>query len=340
MPPRADLLSPRFRPNAALRAVRRGHRVLRAGDRGVAVRLVQEALLDLGYPLPAFGADGDFGAETVSAVRAFQRAQRLRVDGAVGRGTLGTLDAFDARQHTIGEALALLTVRPDAHPERAAWLLSAHAHGFVQFKFNARRDLTALAAGRSVGAADPTRRNGLGTLRVMCAVVRGPITRWIDAGAHGALPTVTLGSFITASSGAVRARRHGRGLAIDINDLRFTATARDVVALLEDLPRGNYGIGLPYQGPFFPGHRRLAVLKRTSRTGRIRRGLKKWRSHVWRSTRDSHLQEWVDEIEEAGRAYSLVGSRALRAFIERRTRAGSRFVIFPDNPNHLHIDVR
>ena len=70
---------------------------MESGDKGPAVEKVQQALLDLGFPMPKFGADGDFGSETRDAVKAFQRAQRrdvpgFDVDGRVGFGTIDRLD--------------------------------------------------------------------------------------------------------------------------------------------------------------------------------------------------------------------------------------------------------
>lgn len=48
---------------------------LRKGNRGAQVKLLQQNLLALGYKLPKYGADSDFGDETRSAVLAFQRNQ-------------------------------------------------------------------------------------------------------------------------------------------------------------------------------------------------------------------------------------------------------------------------
>lgn len=48
---------------------------LRKGNRGAQVKLLQQNLLALGYKLPKYGADADFGDETRSAVLAFQRNQ-------------------------------------------------------------------------------------------------------------------------------------------------------------------------------------------------------------------------------------------------------------------------
>lgn len=55
-----------------------------------AVKAVQTRLRDLGYYREAI--DGDFGPITLAAVKAFQTAQRLEVDGVVGPITAGRLD--------------------------------------------------------------------------------------------------------------------------------------------------------------------------------------------------------------------------------------------------------
>ena len=58
--------------------------VLRNGDRGSSVELLQESLNALGFDSGA--ADGIFGDRTEGAVRAFQRSRGLGVDGVAGRG--------------------------------------------------------------------------------------------------------------------------------------------------------------------------------------------------------------------------------------------------------------
>ena len=60
---------------------------LRKGDKGADVANVQKLLMQAGYALPKFGADGDFGDECLSAVKAFQRDKKLTVDGIVGAKT-------------------------------------------------------------------------------------------------------------------------------------------------------------------------------------------------------------------------------------------------------------
>lgn len=61
-----------------------GSRLLRKGMEGGDVKTLQELLMQLGYALPKYGADGDFGSETLEAVKAFQKAEGLEVDGKYG----------------------------------------------------------------------------------------------------------------------------------------------------------------------------------------------------------------------------------------------------------------
>lgn len=68
------------------------HRVLRRGDRGPQVELLQRALTDAGHRLEP---DGQFGPATERAVRAFQRQASLVVDGLAGPKTLAALDSVD-----------------------------------------------------------------------------------------------------------------------------------------------------------------------------------------------------------------------------------------------------
>ena len=91
-----DLTATRFARNTVLEAVFDNQQVLRNGDKGTAVRLVQESLLAQGYVLPAHGADGDFGAETEAAVRLFQvDTGAVTLDGEIGPETMQLLDLHD-----------------------------------------------------------------------------------------------------------------------------------------------------------------------------------------------------------------------------------------------------
>lgn len=88
-----DLRSPRFAGDEVLEACYDNERVIQRGDSGSAVMKIQEALIVLGIPVPGTGANGTFGGETELAVRSYQEARGLKVDGVVGSVTIGSLDA-------------------------------------------------------------------------------------------------------------------------------------------------------------------------------------------------------------------------------------------------------
>ena len=73
-------------------------KTIRKGDKGAEVKELQEKLIRLGYALPKYGADGDFGKETESAVKAFQTDNGLKADGIVGEKTLAAIDGAKPMQ--------------------------------------------------------------------------------------------------------------------------------------------------------------------------------------------------------------------------------------------------
>ena len=68
------------------------HKTLRRGSKGPEVREMQQLLLIHGEALPRYGVDGDFGRETEAAVKNFQMAHGLVVDGICGPKTWAELD--------------------------------------------------------------------------------------------------------------------------------------------------------------------------------------------------------------------------------------------------------
>jgi peptidoglycan hydrolase-like protein with peptidoglycan-binding domain len=62
------------------------------------VAQLQEALIELGYL--SGKADGNYGTKTVDAVRAFQKANGLTVDGAAGEQTQKALYGGNAKKST------------------------------------------------------------------------------------------------------------------------------------------------------------------------------------------------------------------------------------------------
>ena len=71
---------------------------LKKGCKGSAVRKLQEKLLERGYKLPRYGADGDYGNETVAAVKAFQKDWGLKVDGIAGPETQKMLQSTETKE--------------------------------------------------------------------------------------------------------------------------------------------------------------------------------------------------------------------------------------------------
>jgi Putative peptidoglycan binding domain len=90
----SDLTSPRFNLIEDLEAAFDAERSVKLNDTGRGVQAIQQALYDIGFSLPAHGADGHFGTETRDAVKAFQRANPpLAETGEVDQATMTKLNA-------------------------------------------------------------------------------------------------------------------------------------------------------------------------------------------------------------------------------------------------------
>jgi hypothetical protein len=90
-----NLQSERFAGNDRLENIFDGkqEQFLRFGSNGDAVAKVQQTLIELGFPLPKFGADGEYGSETGSAVSKFKVQNGISPsDPVVGPKTIGALD--------------------------------------------------------------------------------------------------------------------------------------------------------------------------------------------------------------------------------------------------------
>ena len=112
--------------------------VVKRGDRGDAVRKVQEAL--------GVGVDGVFGPVTERAVKRFQRSHSLLVDGIVGpqtRGALG-LRAFSSRGVVRLPSLPRILVRIaecESGGDPTALSPSGRYRGKYQFRMSTWREL-------------------------------------------------------------------------------------------------------------------------------------------------------------------------------------------------------
>lgn len=89
--------------------------VLKKGDEGEAVRLMQTYLEKLGYDLGSSGIDGDFGSKTETALKAFQRDHDLKTDGEFGKKShaalMAAIDVLDDVPQVPSASAGDLTVR-------------------------------------------------------------------------------------------------------------------------------------------------------------------------------------------------------------------------------------
>lgn len=74
---------------------------LRKGSTGEYVTLLQTKLIQMGYDLSPYGADGKFGNKTFEAVKAFQRDHGLSVDGVVGVNTWTAIDSGQTASYKV-----------------------------------------------------------------------------------------------------------------------------------------------------------------------------------------------------------------------------------------------
>ena len=78
-----------------------GADVLKKGDEGEAVKLMQDYLDQLGYDLGPRGVDGDFGSKTESALKSFQQDNGLKSDGEYGEKSHAALMAAIEAKNNI-----------------------------------------------------------------------------------------------------------------------------------------------------------------------------------------------------------------------------------------------
>jgi peptidoglycan hydrolase-like protein with peptidoglycan-binding domain len=114
--------------------------MLKKGSTDPAVRDLQEALKALGYdPGPI---DGTFGSATETAVKAFQQAKGITVDGVVGKVTWINIDEADQSEPVLNIGSTGLPVRRAQKAlEKAGWkfrgtVVRVEADGFGIIKFD------------------------------------------------------------------------------------------------------------------------------------------------------------------------------------------------------------
>lgn len=147
------LASPRFQDEPKLQAVEGGSLLLKTGEKGRHVHLVQMALIDLGFAMPRstlsshFSPDGVYGFETTEVVKKFQDSTPLlSVDGEIGPETMRALDArFPKHTHRVNlhfRSLSLSDVPFDQ-------MMSGAERVYAQYSIEAR-----FASGESLKLSD------------------------------------------------------------------------------------------------------------------------------------------------------------------------------------------
>jgi hypothetical protein len=244
----------------------------------------------------------------------------------------------------------LVAETPAAAADRAAWILRAAEQGFVTFNTDkARQNLEDIKDKKKVEHLDPAAKDyEVPVLDVEVGLVKKVIQRWITAEGKGGKPTLQLGSMVRSSAADV----HGKGKAIDINNLDMTSSVGATVQILEDLEPSSYGLGFPFQGDFFDPADEIkakqaaaqAAAAKDAKTATVTDAVVKFASHTYKSTgtkADDGTWKWTDPtIQEAAGAYKRLRSKELKDTLAARRKAGLSFVIFPDNDNHLHLDTR
>ena len=123
------LASPRFDKDPTLIKVEAGTKVVASGSKDRAVLLIQHALYDLGYSLPAYGADQDFGSETKAAVKGDGRPARAGgANTTPDTGPYGEAGAPPASPKADGRPLSFGRYR--------GWTLNQvdrYDHGYIEW---------------------------------------------------------------------------------------------------------------------------------------------------------------------------------------------------------------
>lgn len=76
---------------------------LMKGDKGEAIKNMQTMLIACGYSCGTYGADGDFGDETEAALKKFQKAAKLDVDGLYGPKSKAALEEAYMKKNEEGK---------------------------------------------------------------------------------------------------------------------------------------------------------------------------------------------------------------------------------------------
>jgi hypothetical protein len=252
-------------------------------------------------------------------------------------------DAGTAVADPAKDATKLADAKPSSDVEYATWLLAAADAGYAVLWKDTRATLEAFSAGNpSLDIQPSTTDVKVRALLTMFDLVQGAIRR--STGTPGATKRpVTLGSFLRDKTGP-----HA-GSAIDLPRSMGPGTVDEVIAMLGDLSPGRYGIGLPFSGDYFDPGDALDAKQKAAQAAAADGGtpsavtpaLQLDAAHTYKVEWDADKNAWGKPVtDQAGAAYTMLKSTALKDLLQKMRRAGSTLVIFPDRPNHVHIDQR
>lgn len=95
----------RFAGDPAMADIFAGKTTLQMWSRGMAVRKMQQALVDMGFPLAKYSVDGIFGPETEGALKAFQISAKIPDNGVFDKVSIEAMQArYDTRQPYIDQS--------------------------------------------------------------------------------------------------------------------------------------------------------------------------------------------------------------------------------------------
>lgn len=120
------------------KATAKASKLLLLGDKGAAVKELQQDLIKAGYLCGKSGADGIFGEATEAAVKKLQRVYKIAVDGIVG----------DQTRSALKKALSKKTAKKDPYTVKPGDILSEIA---------AKHDTTVSALAKKNGIKDPNK---------------------------------------------------------------------------------------------------------------------------------------------------------------------------------------
>jgi peptidoglycan hydrolase-like protein with peptidoglycan-binding domain len=105
---------------------------LRNGSKGDEVKKLQQSLIDAGYNVGSSGADGIYGNNTAAAVKAYQKANGLSVDGIAGNQTLGKLYGGSTATTTTPQANTSFQYQKFEHQDPSENELVKQANALLQ----------------------------------------------------------------------------------------------------------------------------------------------------------------------------------------------------------------